>query len=223
MYRTVFWTLWERFKVGWFGRMALKHVYYHMWNGSPVQVQCMIQGAQGWCTGMTQRDGMGREVGGGFRVRNTCTPVADSCQCMAKPIQYCKVIQFSSIQLLNRVQLFETPWIAARQASLSITNSQRLHKLMSIESVMPLSHLILCRPLLLLPSLWVIPVHQPWAPCIMHRTWTGDSLHIWYFTCFNAILPNHPTLALSHRVQKTVLYICVSFAILHTGLSLPSF
>ena len=153
MYRTVFWTLWERFKVGWFGRMALKHVYYHMWNGSPVQVRCMIQGAQGWCTGMTQRDGMGREVEGGFRMGNTCTPVADSCQCMAKPIQYCKVIQFSSIQLLSRVQLFETPWIAARQASLSITNSRRLHKLMSIESVMPSSHLILCHPLLLLPPI----------------------------------------------------------------------
>ena len=51
----------------------------------------MIQGARGGCTGMTQRDGMGREVGGGFRMGNTCTPVADSCQCMAKPIQYCKV------------------------------------------------------------------------------------------------------------------------------------
>ena len=45
--------------------------------------------AWGWCTGMTQRDGMGREVGGGFRMGNTCTPVADSCWCMAKPIQYC--------------------------------------------------------------------------------------------------------------------------------------
>ena len=45
----------------------------------------------GWCTGMTQRDGMGREVRGGFRMGNTCTPMADSCQCMAKPIQYCKV------------------------------------------------------------------------------------------------------------------------------------
>ena len=75
------------------------------------------------------------------------------------------------------------------------------------------------------PSLWVIPVHQPQASCIMHRTWTGDSFHIWYYTCFNAILPNHPTLSLSlsHRVQKTVLYICVSFAVSHTGLSLLSF
>ena len=57
----------------------------------------------------------------------------------------------------------------------------------------------------------------------MHWTWTGDSFHIRYYTCFNAILPNHPTLSLSHRVQKTVLYICVSFAVSHTGLSLPSF
>ena len=59
--------------------------------------------------------------------------------------------QIRSDQLLNRVRLFATPWIAARQASLSITNSRSLLKLMSIESVMPSSHLILCRPLLLLP------------------------------------------------------------------------
>ena len=49
-------------------------------------------GAQGWCTGMTQRDGMGRELEGGFRMGDTCTPVADPCQCMAKPLQYCKII-----------------------------------------------------------------------------------------------------------------------------------
>ena len=57
------------------------------------------------------------------------------------------------------------------------------------------------------PSLWVVPVHQPQSTNIMHWTWTGDSFHIWYYTCFNAILPNHPTLSLSHRVQKTVLYL----------------
>ena len=59
--------------------------------------------------------------------------------------------RFSSVQLLSRVRLFTTPWIAARRASLSISNSRSLLKLMSIESVMPSSHLILCRPLLLLP------------------------------------------------------------------------
>ena len=62
-------------------------------------------------------------------------------------------IQFSSVQSLSRVRLFATPRIAARQASLSITNSRSLLKLMPIESVMPSSHLILCRPLLLLPPI----------------------------------------------------------------------
>ena len=75
---------------------------------------------------------------------------------------------------------------------------------------------------LLIPSLWVIPVHQPQVSCILHQTWTGDLFLIWYYTCFNAILPNHPP-TFSYRVQKTVLYICVSFAVSHTGLSLPSF
>ena len=62
--------------------------------------------------------------------------------------------QFSSVQSLSRVRLFVTPWIAARQASLSITNSQSSLRLTSIESVMPSNHLILCRPLLLLPSIF---------------------------------------------------------------------
>ena len=58
----------------------------------------------------------------------------------------------SSVRLLGRVQLFATPWTAARQASLSITNSQKLLRLVSIESVMPSNHLILCHPLLPMPS-----------------------------------------------------------------------
>ena len=59
-------------------------------------------------------------------------------------------VQFSSVQSLSHVQLFATPWSTARQASLSVTNSRSSLKLMSIRSVMPSSHLILCRPLLLL-------------------------------------------------------------------------
>ena len=62
--------------------------------------------------------------------------------------------EFSLVQLLRRVRLFVTPWTAARQASLSITNSQSLLKLMSMESVMPSNHLILCHALLLLPSIF---------------------------------------------------------------------
>ena len=61
---------------------------------------------------------------------------------------------FSSVRLLSHVRLFATPWTAARQASLSITNSQSLLKLMSIVSVMPSNHLILCCPLFLPPSIF---------------------------------------------------------------------
>ena len=63
------------------------------------------------------------------------------------------IIQFSSDQSLSCVRLFATPWTAARQASLSITNSQSLLKLKFIKLVIPSNHLVLCRPLLLLPSI----------------------------------------------------------------------
>ena len=71
-------------------------------------------------------------------------------RCFQGPV----MVEFSSVQMLSCVQLFVTPWTAAHQASLSITNSQSLLKLMSIESVMPSNHLILCQPLLLLPSIF---------------------------------------------------------------------
>ena len=68
------------------------------------------------------------------------------CQCVS--------VQFSSVQLLSRVRLVTTSWTTARQASLSMTNSWSLLKLTSIELVMPSNHLILCHPLLLLPSIF---------------------------------------------------------------------
>ena len=52
-----------------------------------------------------------------------------------------------------------------------------------------------------IPSLWVIPVHQPQASCILHLTWTGDSFLIWYYICFNAILPNHIFLKIEDRSE----------------------
>ena len=89
----------------------------------------------------------------------------------------------SSVQSLSRVWLFATPWIAAHQASLSITNSRSSHRLMSIESVMPSSHLILCGPLLLLP---------PIPPSI--RVFSNDStLHMrWpkYWSFSFSIIPS---------------------------------
>ena len=93
-------------------------------------------------------------------------------------------VQFSSVQSLSRVWLFATPWNAARQASLSITNSRRLLKLMSIESGMPSSHLILWRPLLLQP---------PIPPSI--RVFSNEStLHMrWpkYWSFSFSISPSH--------------------------------
>ena len=82
-------------------------------------------------------------------------------------VLYVLSVQFSSVQSLSRVRLFAAPSIAAHQASLSITNSQSSLKLTPIESVMPFSHLILCRPLHLLPpippSIRVFPMSQLFA------------------------------------------------------------
>ena len=74
--------------------------------------------------------------------------------CLLRLLLALTVSQFSSDQSLSRVWLFVTPWTAAQQASLSIANSRSLPKLMSIESVMPSNHLILCHPLLLLPLIF---------------------------------------------------------------------
>ena len=87
----------------------------------------------------------------------------ESSQEFLLPHKQCILVS-QSVHLLSYVQLFATPWTAARQASLSITNSQSLLKLMSIESMMLFNYLILCHPLLLLPpippSIKVFPVSQ---------------------------------------------------------------
>ena len=83
------------------------------------------------------------EANGNYKIRQIITEI----------MEYTHVL-FSSVQLLSCVQLLATPWTAARQASLSITNSQSSPKPKSIQSVMPFNHLILCRPLLLLPSIF---------------------------------------------------------------------
>ena len=75
----------------------------------------------------------------------------------------------SSVQSLSRVQLFATPWTATRQASLSVTNSWSLLKLMSFRSVMPSNHLILCRTLFLLPSIFPIRVFS--SESVLHIRW----------------------------------------------------
>ena len=88
-------------------------------------------------------------------------------------------VQFSSVQLLSHVQLLTTPWTATRQSSLSITNSQSLLKLMSIESVMPPNHIILYCPLLLLPSIFTsINVFPNESVCIRWPKYCSFSFSI---------------------------------------------
>ena len=108
---------------------------------------------------------------------------------------------FSSIQLLSHVRLFVIPWTTAHQASLSITNSWSLAKLMSVESVMPFNHLILCRPLLLSPSI---------SPSI--RVFSNESaLHIrwpkyWSFSFNISPTKEHPGL-ISFRIDWLDLFV----------------
>ena len=87
---------------------------------------------------------------------------------------------FSSVQSLSHVPLFATPWTIARQASLSITSSRSLPKLMSIELVMPSNHLILCCPLLLLPSIFpsIRVFSNEWALCIRWPKYWSFSFNI---------------------------------------------
>ena len=98
-------------------------------------------------------------------------------------------VQFSSVQSLSRVRLFATPWIAARQASLSITNSRSSLKLMSIKSVMLSSHLILCCPLLLLPP--IPPSNRVFSNVsTLHMRWPK----YWSFSLSNSPSNEHPGL-----------------------------
>ena len=135
--------------------------------------------------------------------------------------------QFSSVQLLSHVQLFATPWTAACQASLSITNSQSLLKLMSIELVMPSIHLILCHPLLLLPSIFpgirvfsnesVLPIRWPkyWSfsfsisPCNEYSGLTSFRMDWLDLLAVQGTLKN----LLQHHSSKASILQCSAFFI----------
>ena len=116
--------------------------------------------------------------------------------------QLCSSHQFSSVQSLSHVQLFVTSWTAARQASLSITNSQSLLKLMSIVSVMPSNHLILCRPLLLLPS--IFPSIRVFSKkSVLHIRWPKH----WSFS-FSISPSNEYSGQISFRMDELVFLHC---------------
>ena len=103
--------------------------------------------------------------------------------------------QFRSVQSLSRVRLFATPWTAARQASLSVTNSRSLLRLMSIESVMPSNHIILCHPLLHPPSR--IPSIRVFSnESVLHIRWPK----FWSFS-FSISLSNEYSGLISFRMD----------------------
>ena len=104
-------------------------------------------------------------------------------------------LQFSSVQSLSRVWLFVIPWTAAHQASLSITNSWSLLKLTSIESVMPSKHLILCHPLLLLPSIFP-SIRIFLNESVLHTRWPK----YWSF-CFSISPSNEYSGLISFRMD----------------------
>ena len=106
MYRTDFWTLWERVRVGWSERTALKHVYYQVWNRSPVQIGCMRQvlraGALGRPRGMGWRGRWEGGSGWGTHANPWLIPV----NVWQKTLQYCKVISLQLIKIKGKKDLF---------------------------------------------------------------------------------------------------------------------
>ena len=111
MYRTDFWTLWEKARVGYSEKIVLKQVYYQGWNRSPAQVGCIRQvlreDTEGW-------DGEGR--GKGIRMGNTCKSMADSCQCMANSLQYCKVTSLQLTKINGRGKKENLCWFLCNQS-----------------------------------------------------------------------------------------------------------
>ena len=119
---------------------------------------------------------------------NTEGPSSLACQGTRSCMPQLK-IPVSSVQSLSRVQLFATPWTAARQASLSITNSQSLLRLIFIASVITSNHLILCHPLLLLPS--IFPSIRVFSnESVLHIKW----LKYWSFSFRISPSNEHPGL-----------------------------
>ena len=139
-------------------------------------------------------------------------------------------VPFSSVQSLSHARLFVTPWAAVRQASLSITNSWSLLKLMSIESVMPSNHLILCHPLLLPPSIFpsirvfsnesVLPIRWPKYWSFRFRICTSKEYSglISFRMDWLDLLAVQGTLKrlLQHHSSKASVLQCSAFFIVHS-------
>ena len=131
--------------------------------------------------------------------------VAQLCLTLSDPMDYSP--RGSSVHGISQARVLE--WVAIAFSGFCHTLTWISHECTCVStSSTPINSLST-------PSLWVVPVHQLWVPCFMHRIYTGHLFHIWWYTCSSAILSFRPTLAFSHIVQKSLLYICVSSAVLH--------
>ena len=104
MYRTDFWTLWEKARVGWSERTALKHVYYQVWNRSPVQVGCMRQVLGAGSLGRPRGMGWGGMWEGGSGWGTHINPRLIHVNIWQKPLQYCKVISLQLIKIIGKIK-----------------------------------------------------------------------------------------------------------------------
>ena len=137
------------------------------------------------------------------------------------------ILVFSSVQLLSHVQLFGTPWTAACQVSLSITNSQSLLQLMSIEAVMPSNHLILCQPLLLMPSIFPSIRESVSDESVRHIRWPKywsfsfsiilsseySGLVSFRMDCLHLLAVQGALKRLQHHSSKASVFLCSAFYI----------
>ena len=119
MQRTDFWTLWEKARVRWLERIALKHVYYHMWNRDHCKFNAWSRALKAGALGQTIGMGWGGRLGGWFRMGGPMHPWLIHVNVWEKPSQCCKVI---ILQLFShsRVQLYATLWTVAFQTPLSM-------------------------------------------------------------------------------------------------------
>ena len=171
----------------------------------------MILDAWGWCTEMTQRDGMGREEGEGFRMGNTCIPVVDSCWCMAKPIQYCKVINLQ----LKYINLYIKKRKKYLVQQIIITNHRFKYFFFFFYFIL-LYNTVLVLPYINMNPPWVYMSSQSWTPLPPPSSpyhLSGSS---------QCTSPKHPVSCIKPRLEIHFLYDIIHVSMPFSQIILPS-
>ena len=125
MYRTDFGTQWEKVRVGCSERIALKHVYYQVWNRPPAQVGCMRQEIRAGALGRPRGIGWGRRQEGGSGWGTHVNPWLIHVNVWQKPLQYCKVISLQLIKINEKNRIFHSLWWSTKSKALAQSVKQR--------------------------------------------------------------------------------------------------